>query len=49
MKNDIPYTRNENGSILVVTIMVMILMSIVGFTTIRRSTVESEISGNHLL
>jgi hypothetical protein len=29
--------------------MVMTLMSIVGFTTNRRSTVESEISGNHLL
>ena len=49
MKNDFPYTSSENGSILVVTVMVLVLMSIVGLTTLRRSTVESEISGNHLL
>ena len=49
MKNDFPYSSSEKGSVLVLTVMVLVLMSIVGFTTIRRSTIESEISGNHLL
>lgn len=49
MKNDYSYTSSEKGSVLVLTVMVLVLMSIVAFTTIRRSTVESEISGNHLL
>ena len=49
MKNDFPYSSSEKGSVLVITVMVLVLMSIVGFTTIRKSTVESEISGNNLL
>lgn len=49
MRYKLPQFGNEAGSILVVTIMVLVLMTIVAFTAVRSSTVEVEISGNQLL
>ena len=40
---------NESGSILVVTLMVLALMTIVAFSAVQSSTLEIGISGNHLL
>ena len=44
-----PVVGNEVGSILVITIMVLALMTIVAFTAVQSSTVEVEIAGNQLL
>ncbi len=39
----------ENGSVLVVTLMVLALLSIVAFAAVRSSTTEVQIAGNELL
>jgi type IV pilus assembly protein PilX len=40
--------RGEQGSVLVVTIMVLALLSIVAFSSVRSSTTEVQIAGNEL-
>ena len=49
MRYEMPSVGNETGSVLVVTIMILALMTIVAFTAVQSSTVEVEISGNQLL
>ena len=41
--------NNEQGSVLVMAIMVLALLTIVAFTATRTSNIEVQISGNELL
>lgn len=49
MRNDMSLNGGETGSVLVITIMLLALMTIAGFSAVRSSSVEVDISGNHLL
>lgn len=48
MKKAIRAIRGEQGSALIVTIMVLALLSIVAFSSVRSSTTEMQIAGNEL-
>ena len=48
MKKAIRVIRGEQGSALIVTIMVLALLSIVAFSAVRSSTTEVQIAGNEL-
>ena len=48
MKKTMSAMRGEQGSVLIVTIMVLALLSIVAFTSVRSSTTEVQIAGNEL-
>jgi hypothetical protein len=48
MKKELRVTRGEQGSVLIVTIMVLTLLSIVAFSAVRSSTTEVQIAGNEL-
>lgn len=48
MKKALRVTRGEQGSVLIVTIMVLTLLSIVAFSAVRSSTTEVQIAGNEL-
>jgi hypothetical protein len=48
MKKTMNAMRGEQGSVLVVTIMVLALLSIVAFSAVRSSTTEVQIAGNEL-
>ncbi len=48
MKNPTDVMRGEQGSVLVVTVMVLALLSIVVFSAARTSTTEVQIAGNDL-
>jgi type IV pilus assembly protein PilX len=48
MKKAMRVTRGEQGSVLIVTIMVLTLLSIVAFSAVRSSTTEVQIAGNEL-
>jgi type IV pilus assembly protein PilX len=49
MKKAMRVTQEEQGSVLIVTIMVLTLLSIVAFSAVRSSTTEVQIAGNELL
>ncbi|MFZ0612382.1 MAG: pilus assembly PilX N-terminal domain-containing protein [Desulfobacterales bacterium] len=49
MPQTVQDTGGENGSVLVVTLMVLALLSIVAFAAVRSSTTEVQIAGNELL
>ncbi|MFZ1199330.1 MAG: pilus assembly PilX N-terminal domain-containing protein [Desulfobacterales bacterium] len=48
MRQSMRDTCSENGSVLVVTLMVLALLSIVAFSAVRSSTTEVQIAGNEL-
>ena len=48
MKKAMSAVRGEQGSVLIVTIMVLALLSIVAFSAVRSSTTEVQIAGNEL-
>lgn len=48
MKKTMRAMRGERGSVLIVTIMVLALLSIVAFSAVRSSTTEVQIAGNEL-
>jgi Tfp pilus assembly protein PilX len=48
MKKVIRVIHGEQGSALIVTIMVLALLSIVAFSSVRSSTTEVQIAGNEL-
>ena len=48
MKKTMNAMRGEQGSVLIVTIMVLSLLSIVTFSSVRSSTTEVQIAGNEL-
>jgi type IV pilus assembly protein PilX len=49
MKTTTAIVRNERGSVLVMALMVLTLLTIVAFTATRTSNIEIQISGNELL
>jgi type IV pilus assembly protein PilX len=49
MKTTTAILRNEQGSVLMMAIMVLVLLTIVAFTAMRTSNIEVQISGNELL
>ena len=49
MKTMTAIIKNEQGSVLVMAIMVLALLTIVAFTATRTSNIEVQISGNELL
>lgn len=49
MKTTTAIIKNEQGSVLVMAIMVLTLLTIVAFTATRTSNIEVQISGNELL
>lgn len=49
MKKAMRVTPGEQGSVLIVTIMVLTLLSVVAFSAVRSSTTEVQIAGNELL
>ena len=49
MKTTKAIINNEQGSVLVMAIMVLALLTIVAFTATRTSNIEVQISGNELL
>ncbi len=49
MKNGTILDENEKGTVLLITIMLLVLMIIAAYTAVQSSTVNMEISGNHLL
>ena len=49
MKTMTAIINNEQGSVLVMAIMVLALLTIVAFTATRTSNIEVQISGNELL
>ena len=48
MKKAMQVTRGEQGSVLIVTIMILALLSIMAFSSVRSSTTEVQIAGNEL-
>ena len=48
MKKTMSAMRGEQGSVLIVTIMFLTLLSIVAFSAVRSSTIEVQIAGNEL-
>lgn len=49
MKKGTILDDNEKGTVLLITIMLLVLMIIAAYTALQSSTVNMEISGNHLL
>ena len=49
MKNMTAIVKNEQGSVLVMAILILVLLTILAFTAMRTSTIERQIAGNELL
>ena len=49
MKNITAIAKNEQGSVLVMAILILVLLTILAFTAMRTSTIERQIAGNELL
>ncbi len=49
MKKTIAIVNNEQGSVLIMAILVLVLLTILAFTAMRTSTIERQIAGNELL